>query len=170
MAPARRLDEPRVTATRVRRRGWLCFLLIPAAALGGGCARGVHWRIGAFEEAHRDAARADRLTLVYFRTWYLVECTEFEERVLRDPAVLADTDRMVCVPLDFDWDRSLAQRWELGAVPAIALVGPHGEVRAKHAGPLTKTELLNLVETARASVEPSAPSDRSAGSGAPPPS
>ncbi len=155
---------------RAGRRAWLCVLLACGAGLGGGCARGVHWRIGTFEEAHREAQRTDQLTLVYFRSWYLVECTEFEERVLRDPAVLAESDRMVCVPLDFDWDRRLAERWELEDVPAVAVVGPHGEVLAKHGGPLTKTELLALIETARAGLERAAPSDRSAGSGSLPPS
>ena len=114
-----------------------------------GCARGVHWRFGTYEDGYNEARHAGKLTFVYFRVWYLVECTNFEDQVLKDPQVLAETDRMVCVPLDFDWDKPLAQRWNLTAIPAFAIVAPSGEILAQRQTPLTKLELLADIRSAR---------------------
>jgi hypothetical protein len=129
----------------MRRFGPLGATLAVAALLllfVTGCARGVNWRFGRFEDAYNDAHQSGKLTFVYFRAWYLVECTAFEDNVLRDPDVLAETDRLVCVPLDFDWDKPLAQRWQVTAVPAFVLLAPSGELLARGQTPVTKAELL----------------------------
>ena len=104
------------------------------------------------------AVRTDRPVFVYFRSWYSVECTHFEENVLKDPEILAETATMVCVPLDFDWDRPLAQQWDLGAVPAFVIVTPDGRVLAKGQAPLTREMLLEAFRTVHAAHPRPAPS------------
>ena len=122
-------------------------LLLLAA---GGCHPGVAWEFRSFEDAHELAQKRGRLTFVYFRSWYLVDCTNFEENVLRVPEVLLQTRGMVCVPLDFDWDQPLAQRWGLTKVPAFTLVGPDGDVLIRKQAPITREELLAAFREAKA--------------------
>jgi len=126
-------------------RGWAVVL----PAVMAGCGGGIHWQGPTFPEARARACRTNQLTFVYFRSWYLVECTDFEERVLKDPAVLSETRDMVCVALDFDWDRPLAQQWELNAVPAFAIVAPNGEVLCRRQAPITRDELLAALRSAK---------------------
>ena len=120
-------------------------------ALGlAGCNGGIHWQGPTFVDAYGAARRAHKLTFVYFRSWYMVECTDFEEKVLKSPEVLAETRNLVCCVLDFDWDRPLAQQWRLKSVPAFAIEAPGGELLARQAAPLTREELLRAVRSAKA--------------------
>lgn len=114
-----------------------------------GCTPGVRWKFGSFEDVHPRAQKENRLCLVYFRSWYLVDCTDFEEHVLKDPLVLLETLSMVCVPLDFDYDRPLASRWGLKAVPAYAIVAPNHEVLARSETPITRDQLLEEIRNAK---------------------
>jgi hypothetical protein len=133
---------------RTRRRICEAALLV---ALGlAGCNGGIHWQGPTFTDAYGTARRAHKLTFVYFRSWYLVECTDFEEKVLKNPEVLAETRDMVCCVLDFDWDRPLAQQWRLKSGPAFAIVAPGGELLARQAAPITREELLRAVRSAKA--------------------
>jgi hypothetical protein len=126
-------------------------VLALAVALGlAGCNGGIHWQGPMFADAYAAARRAHKLTFVYFRSWYLVECTDFEEKVLKNPEVLAETRSMVCCVLDFDWDRPLAQQWRLKSVPAFAIVAPSGELLARQAAPITREELLRGIRSAKA--------------------
>ncbi len=118
----------------------------------GGCNQGVHWQLGRYEDALKRGQREKKLTFVYFRSWYSVECTDFEEHVLKDAEVLAETNGMVCVPLDYDWDQPLAGRWGLKKVPAFALVGPDSEVLAKRQAPLSREDLLTDIKAARTAL------------------
>ena len=138
-------------------------MLFPALAvlpLLAGCNGGVRWEGPTFPDAQAAARRANKLTFVYFRSWYLVECTDFEEKVLKDPQVLAETRTMVCVALDFDWDRPLALQWQLNAVPAFAIAAPGGKVLARQRAPITRDDLLRDIRAAReafaASTQPAA--------------
>lgn len=121
-----------------------------ALVLLPGCARGVRWELGRYEEVHRQAQAADQLTFAYFRNWYSVACTNFEEQILKDPDVLTLTDTMVCVPLDFDYDRSLARNWGVDRVPAFVIVAPDGRVRAWGQAPLTRQDVVDAINRARA--------------------
>lgn len=91
------------------------------------------------------------MTFVYFRSWYLRECTDFEENILKSPDVLAESRKLVCVPLDYDWDRDLARDWGLDAVPAYVLVSPSGEVLSKAQHPIAPQQLLQDIRAALAS-------------------
>jgi len=141
--------------------GALTFLV----ALGlAGCNGGIHWQGPSFAEAGALARRANKLTFVYFRSWYLVECTDFEEKILKNPEVLAEARGMVCAVLDFDWDRPLAQQWHLKTVPALAIVAPSGELLGEQCAPITREELLRVIRSAKqrfaSSTQPAAASPK----------
>jgi hypothetical protein len=114
-----------------------------------GCHPSVAWELCSFEDAHEIGRKSGKLTFVYFRSWYLVDCTNFEEQILRTPEVLFQTRGMVCVPLDFDWDQALAHDWGLTKVPAFALVAPNGEVLVRRETPITREELLAAIRDAK---------------------
>ena len=114
-----------------------------------GCNPGVRWELRPYSEAHQLAQNSGKLTFVYLRNWYMVECTDFEEKVLKDPEVLAETHTMVCVPLNFDYDRPLAEQWQLKKPPAYVIVGPDDQVLARHDAPVRRDELLLGIRTAR---------------------
>lgn len=138
------------------RAGHLVGMALLGALTGvAGCQPAIRWRLGTFEDAHQQARRARQLTFVYFRSWYRVECTDFEDHVLSDPDVRRATLDMVCVPLDFEWDRSLAQRWGIDAVPACVVVAPDGTVLAQNQAPITLAELIRAIDDARATFSAS---------------
>ena len=146
------------------RAGWT--LLAAVAVLLTGCNGGVHWEGPTFPDAQARARRANKLTFVYFRSWYLVECTDFEEKVLKDPQVLAETRDLVCVALDFDWDQPLALKWQLKVAPAFAVVAPSGKVLARQQAPVTRADLLRDIRAARETFAAGAQPN---GASAPPP-
>lgn len=106
-----------------------------------------------YAEVHAMAQSADELTFVYFREWYRVECTEFEENVLKHPDVLPLTRSYVCVVLDTHWDRALMQRWGLEVSPAYAIVAPDGTVLARGQYPISVAEMSNALRTSRQHFE-----------------
>jgi hypothetical protein len=124
-------------------------LLLLATLLLTGCNSGIRWEGPTYQDAQATARRGHKLIFVYFRSWYLVECTEFEEKLLKDPEVLAETRGMVCVALDFDWDQPLAQQWRLKAVPAFAILAPGGELLARQQAPITREDLLRAIRAAK---------------------
>jgi len=128
------------------------------ALLLTGCKAGVRWDLVPYPEAQAKARAAGQATFVYFRSWYLVECTEFEEKILKDPDVLAETRDMVCVPLDFRWDRPLARKWGLTRVPALAITAPDGELLARQQAPITREELLAALRAAKQTMARPRPS------------
>ncbi len=127
------------------------FLLLGSLA---GCRPGLPWRLTTFEAAHKEAQAQNRLTFVYFRAWYLVDSTRFEDDVLSDPAVRTALSDFVCVPLSYDVDRNLAGRWGLRDLPAYAIVDPAGVPVESAAGPITLRDLLAAIDRARQRFAP----------------
>jgi hypothetical protein len=113
-----------------------------------GCQPGVRWRLGPFADGHAVARSENRLAFTYFRNWYSVECTRFEEDILKHPDVLAATAEFVCIPLEYDIDRALAQRWGISDVPAFVIVDPSGSVVARGGGPFTVAGVLATLQGA----------------------
>lgn len=136
----RRLQPGRATAawTAVAVAAGLC-----------GCQPGIAWRLARFEDGFAEAQAAGKLTFVYFRNWYSVDCTTFEEQVLKQPTVLQATADLVCVPLEYDVDRSLAEKWGISRVPAFAIVGPAGTVFETASGQITADDVVNAIGRAR---------------------
>ena len=132
-----------------------CWLVVSIMSLLlTGCTPGIHWRLGPYQDAQLDAQTQNRLTFAYFRNWYSVECTNFEENVLKQPAVLDVAADMICVPLEYTIDHSLAQGWGIEKVPAFAIVDPAGTVYESGSGKITLDELLTALAQARQRFAP----------------
>lgn len=124
-------------------------LLALAVATQAGCAPGVAWRNYVYEPVRADAARDGKPILVYFRHWAFVECTKFEEAVLKDQRVLAATRDFYCVALQIDWDRALAEKWGISDPPGVVLLSPDERVLAHLSGQISVDRLLTSLNYAR---------------------
>jgi hypothetical protein len=123
--------------------------LIGAALVSAGCQQGIPWRGYSFEPVYADSRAEGKLTFVYFRSWALVSCTEFEDQVLSSKAVVDATRDMNCVALEYDWDAVMAKAWGLDRPPAFAVVDPAGAVLSKGVGAVSESTLLEAVRQAK---------------------
>jgi hypothetical protein len=131
------------------RGGAGLWIFVAGVLLSGGCARSVKWRLDSFDRVQADSRVQNKLTFVYFRNWYSVECTRFEESVLKDPAVLDALLPFNCVPLDFDRDRPLAEAWGIQKPPAFVVVDGTSRVMASGMGAMSVTGVLDALRRAR---------------------
>lgn len=115
------------------------------SALAFGCSPGVDWKLDRFEPVHRQAAAKGRLTFAYLRSWASVECTRFEDQVLKNPDVLAETKKFDCVPLEIGVDDELAERWNVRTPPAVIIVDPDGRVLGTLSGSISRDAVLALM-------------------------
>ncbi len=100
----------------------------------------------------REAQKRDQLVFVYLRHWTSIACTQFEDQVLSDPAVLDATADLYCIPLDITWDRELAGKWGVLEVPAVVIFSPDGRQLATLSGVIGRRQLLDAIATAKAQV------------------
>lgn len=114
-----------------------------------GCSSGINWRGYSYELVHTRSREENKLTLVYFRSWYRVACTEFEENVLKKPELISATTDLNCVALDFDWDRPLADAWHIREAPAVLIVDPEERVLGVATGQITLETLLEIILEAK---------------------
>ncbi len=139
--------RPRHGATG--RGGIAALVLLGTAVVLTGCHGQQRWEYANYPEVQRRAAAEGKLTLVYFKSWYRIESTRFEEDVLEDPAVRDALDGMARVMLDRDYDQELAQRWGLTKVPSYAIISPEGDVLVRDQAPITRDALLKGIRKAR---------------------
>lgn len=118
------------------------------ATLAVGCGPQIEWQIDTFDRVHAAARRDQKATLVYFRHWASVECTRFEDSLLRDPDVVTATRPLACVMLDYGWDQPLAERWKIDKIPAVVIVNLDGSPIEKLMEPIRKAELLAAIQRA----------------------
>lgn len=129
----------------------------------GGCSAGVQWHGYTFEPVHSDATRDGKLTFVYFRHWAVIACTEFEENVLKQPAVLQalhPSGPFYATVLDFQWDRPLANRWGVDSPPAVVILDDQERVLTRLSGQITVEQLLKAVRAAGGSTAPETQPER----------
>lgn len=119
-----------------------------------GCSPGIRWQGYVFDPVYAKSRAENKLTFVYFRNWYAVECTEFEESVLKQPVVREAVANLISVALSFDWDRPLADRWGIRQTPAFVIVDPEGRVLAHGEGDISLEALLDAVEQAKEEFAP----------------
>jgi len=122
--------------------------------LAGGCSPGIRWRGYTFDRVHAESRRDQKLTFVYFRHWAVTACTDFEENVLKDPAVLQATADLYSVPLDFHWDRPLAEEWGIEAPPGVVILDPEDRVLARLSGEITVSQLLEAIQAVKNEFAP----------------
>ncbi|MBL8880718.1 MAG: hypothetical protein JNG88_16515 [Phycisphaerales bacterium] len=124
-------------------------LALSTSPLIVGCPPQIRWQADPYDRVHGPTRQTGQLTFVYFRAWYLIECTQFEDTVLRDPAVVEAVSAMACCMLNFDWDRSLAEAWSLSRPPAYAITAPDGRVLVAGEGNISKEALLADIRKAK---------------------
>lgn len=130
----------------------------------------MQWRGFAYEPVFMESRRDAKLTLVFLRNWYSVECTEFEEQVLGDPQVIAATRGLYCVKVEESTpvDRALALAWGIDATPAIVIVTPDSKVLVRMQGAtMTVDDVLDAIAEARAAYDNAAKPAANAGGAAP---
>jgi hypothetical protein len=133
-----------------RRNSWRAVSLLGLlCAFAGGCSPGIRWRGYSFDRVHADSQRDQKLTFVYFRHWAVIACTDFEDNVLKGPAVLQATAELYCVPLDFYWDRPLAEEWGVEAPPGVVILDPQSRVLARLSGEISTAQLLEAIQSAK---------------------
>ena len=160
-------SDSQIAARMISRSSGRCFslrlarVLAACAALvaAAGCSPGIQWRDFKYEPVQEAAARDKKLIFVYFRHWAAVNCTNFEDQVLKDEAVLAESRNFYCVPLAFDWDRPLADQFGIREIPGVAIVDPQGRVLTRLQGTITRDELIKEMARARSdyAARPAAP-------------
>jgi hypothetical protein len=116
-----------------------------------GCTPGIAWSRFTYDEGFELAQREGKPVFVYFRAWWMVECTRFEDDVLKDPAVINVTSDLVCVPLNFDYepDRKLAESWGITRPPAYAMIAPNGELLGRGEGLMSVTSVVLGIQAAK---------------------
>ncbi|MFH1745933.1 MAG: hypothetical protein ABIG44_02700 [Planctomycetota bacterium] len=135
----------------------MVLITLGAMIVLAGCQAGIRWRLGHYKDAHDDGETQNKLTFVYFRTWYSIDCTHFEDNVLSQKAVRDATADMVCVLLEYDIHRSLALRWGLEAVPAFTIVDPAGNVLESGSAEISLEQILGAIAAAKARFSPAQP-------------
>lgn len=130
-------------------RNYALVAIVALFLAQGGCAPGVNWRGYTYEPVHADAQRDNKITFAYFRHWSVVACTDFEEKVLKNPAALGATRSFYCVPLDILIDDKLATSWNIKEPPAVVLVSPDGKVLETLTGRISVDQLLTAMSRAR---------------------
>ena len=144
--------------------GFHLTLLCIITSFCTGCTQGIHWRGFTFEPVHVDAKRDQKLTLVYFRHWSVIACTNFEENVLKSPPVLEalrPTGSYYCAVLDAYTDRALARKWGVDAIPGVVILDPDSRMIAKLTGEITVEQLLAVLNQAVSAYPPASQPHRS---------
>ena len=121
-------------------------VLLIVLACTSGCAPQVQWHGYLFDPVHNDARQRGAPTLVYFRSWYLPECTEFENKVLTDADVIAATRTCRNANIDFDWNKTLGEKWGVRQAPAVVLLNAKGELLSMLQGTITARALTAMLE------------------------
>ncbi len=137
----------------VFRRFAIALVLTACAALAGlnaGCATGVRWRYD-FAAAYEQSKASQRLTLVYFRQWFLPLCGKLEETVFGTPELREATRDVTCVRYELYSGDPLSALWRVDAAPAFVIVDTDGRILARREGEFTVADVQQAISDARAS-------------------
>ena len=128
-------------------------LALFALMLGGmvGCQAGVQWDYYRFPPAYEESRQTGEPLFVYFRDWASPRSMVFEDEVLLDPAVLAETRNFLCVVLQWNTpsDQPIAREFGIDAIPGVALVSAERRVLASLEGEVSVENLLAAMRAAR---------------------
>lgn len=143
-------------AKRRGRGGPAAALAWLAVMLGGllGCQAGVQWDYVQFRPAYAQSRETGQPLFVYFRDWASPRSTVFEDEVLLDPAVLAETENYICVVLQWNTpsDQPIASEFGVEEIPGVALVSAERRVLASLDGEIALENLLAAMRAARDQV------------------
>ncbi len=135
------------------RRFALALTLTVCAASAGlnvGCASGVRWRYD-FAAAYEQSKANQRLTLVYFRQWFLPLCGKLEENVFGTPELREATRDVTCVRYELYAGDPLSAAWHVDKAPAFVIVDTDGTILARREGEFTVADVTQAISDARSS-------------------
>lgn len=117
-----------------------------------GCHEGVAWNYYEYAPALAQSQANHELIFVYFRDWASVECTQFEDNVLKQPSARAAIDPLNAVVLQWSTlvDAPLVQRWQITNAPAYVIAEPDETILVKRTHPITLEQLLQDIGQAQA--------------------
>jgi len=128
----------------------MAFVLAGVILVGcAGCSQGVNWRKFAYDADDIATEARDQLVFVYLRHWAIPACTQFEEQVLKDPAVIEQTRSMYCLVINFSADRHLADEWGIAEPPGVVFQTAGGVTLKVLNGFKTVPEMLDAIADAR---------------------
>lgn len=90
--------------------------------------------VASFDAALAEAATTGRSVLVFVTAPWSRGATRFEERTLKDAEVRGLLNGLVCVRIDADRDRALAERFAVDALPLVLIVDAKGQALERVAG------------------------------------
>ena len=149
--PARQLLNRNALSTIRRRLGRAAALTVAAVStlISAGCAPGgVQWRYD-FASAYSRSKAENRLTLVYFRQWFLPLCGKVEETVFSTPELRQATSDVTCIRYEMYVGDPLSAAWGVEAAPAFVIVDTDGRRLARGRGEFTSAEVIQAIEKAR---------------------
>ena len=135
------------------RRLALTLTMTACAALAGlntGCASGVRWRYD-FASAYEQSKANQRLTLVYFRQWFLPLCGKMEDVVFGTPELREATRDLTCVRYELYSGDPLSAAWDVDAAPAFVIVDTNGTILARREGEFTVADVTQAISDAQSS-------------------
>jgi hypothetical protein len=140
---------------------WRCglpfvALLAVVLATAGGCA-GVRWDFD-YAQAQRESQRQNRPVLLYFWDWLSIDRSRMDSEVWSDPRVIAETRRVIVVPLEQGWFPDMVKKYQVESAPTLILLSPQGTEVARLKGVPTPEELVTWLRTSLA--QPAATRDR----------
>ncbi len=133
------------------RRFAITLTLTVCAALAGlnaGCASGVRWRYD-FAAAYEQSKANQRLTLVYFRQWFLPLCGKMEDVVFGTPELREATRDIACVRYELYSGDPLSAAWDVDAAPAFVIVDTNGTILARRDGEFTVADVTQAISDAQ---------------------
>lgn len=110
----------------------------------------VEWRTDV-SRAHAEARTFHRMIWLQFTGSWCQFCHQMERQTFVDPRVVDRAhDNFVPVKIQSDFHEDLIVRFNISGLPATVIVGPSGEVIAKHEGFVEATPFVTFLDTARA--------------------
>ena len=135
----------------INRRISIAIAPVVCGALASGiagCASGVQWRYD-FANAYDYSKANQRLTLVYFRQWFLPLCSKVEESVFNTPELREATRDVTCIRYEMYAGDPLSAAWGVDQAPAYVIVDTEGQILARGQGEFSVAEISQAIAAAR---------------------
>jgi thiol:disulfide interchange protein len=102
----------------------------------------VPWR-GDLSAAQAESRASNRPVVLYFTAEWCGPCQEMRRRVWSEAAVADAMKSYIPVRLDVDREPTLAQQYQIQAMPTFLVLSPEGEVSRTQVGAMEAQEFIN---------------------------